>query len=100
MHFRFRFSRNLFQDLGFWKSRQATVVFYFQGGVGSFDGVLYPVIMTAKYFDQTIYSVEENSDSCVPPMFRTLNLTEPIFTRVFSSVIYTRVFSSVMNVAQ
>jgi|NorSeaMetagenome_1021524.scaffolds.fasta_scaffold01827_9 hypothetical protein len=33
-------------------------------------------------------------------MFRTLNLTEPIFTRVFSSVIYTRVFSSVMNVAQ
>ena len=38
-------------DLGFWKSRQATVVFYFQGGVGSFDGVLYPVIMTAKYFD-------------------------------------------------
>ena len=39
------------QDLGFWKSRQATVVFYFQGGVGSFDGVLYPVIMTAKYFD-------------------------------------------------
>ena len=38
-------------DLGFWKSRQATVVFYFQGGVGSFDGVLYPVIMRAKYFD-------------------------------------------------
>lgn len=33
-------------------------------------------------------------------MFRPLNLTEPIFTRVFSSVIYTRVFSSVMNVAQ
>jgi hypothetical protein len=29
-------------------------------------------------------------------MFRTLNLTEPIFTRVFSSVIYTRVFSSVI----
>ena len=27
-------------------------------------------------------------------MFRTLNLTEPIFTRVFPSVIYTRVFSS------
>ena len=24
-------------------------------------------------------------------MFRPLNLTEPIFTRVFSSVIYTRV---------
>ena len=24
---------------------------YFQGGVGSFDGVLYPVIMRAKYFD-------------------------------------------------
>jgi len=29
-------------------------------------------------------------------MFRTLNLTEPIFTRIFSSVIYTRVFSSVI----
>ena len=29
-------------------------------------------------------------------MFRPLNLTEPIFTRVFSSVIYTRVFSSVI----
>jgi hypothetical protein len=29
-------------------------------------------------------------------MFRTLNLTEPIFTRVFPSVIYTRVFSSVI----
>ena len=29
-------------------------------------------------------------------MFRPLNLTEPIFTRVFPSVIYTRVFSSVI----
>jgi hypothetical protein len=35
----------------FGKIEQATVVFYFQGGVGSFDGVLYPVIMRAKYFD-------------------------------------------------
>ena len=35
----------------FGKIDQATVVLYFQGGVGSFDGVLYPVIMTAKYFD-------------------------------------------------
>ena len=36
-------------------------------------------------------------------MFRTLNLTEPIFTRVFSSVIYTRLFVGYrynMNVAQ
>ena len=31
-------------------------------------------------------------------MFRPLNLTEPIFTRVFSSVIYTRVFSSVIDI--
>ena len=30
-------------------------------------------------------------------MFRPLNLTEPIFTRVLSSVIYTRVFSSVID---
>ena len=33
-------------------------------------------------------------------MFRPLNLTEPIFTRVFSSVIYTRVYRYNMNVAQ
>jgi hypothetical protein len=35
----------------FLEKSTAIVVFYFQGGVGSFDGVLYPVIMTAKYFD-------------------------------------------------
>ena len=31
--------------------RSRFLVSYFQGGVGSFDGVLYPVIMRAKYFD-------------------------------------------------
>ena len=33
-------------------------------------------------------------------MFRPLNLTEPIFTRVFSSVIYTSSVIDNMNVAQ